>query len=346
MKALIAGGAGFVGSNYACHLLDGDWEVIVYDNYARGVGCEKNVEWLKDHPNSRNLGVIKADVRDNQTLFKYAKDCDLIVHAAAQVSVPLSTANPRTDFEVNAVGTFNVLEAARNAETNAVVIYTSTNKVYGMPDVELVELETRYDFKDLPEGVDERFPLKGEEPYGVSKAIGDHYIRAYYLRYGLRAVSLRCSCMYGPRQWGKEEQGWVAWFCIAAALGKTITIFGDGKQVRDLLYIDDVIRLFDLSFEKIDNVAGQGLNIGGGRKNSASLLEVLAFLEELTGRKVPLRFTDWRPGDNKCYYSNCTKAKQLLGWEPTTPWREGVRRTYEWVLENIEDFRLAYAHLP
>lgn len=338
IRALVTGGAGFVGCNYTWHLLDKGCKVVVYDNFARGAGCLQNTKWLASHPNSANLTIVRGHVQNYDGLFKAGHECDLIVHAAAQVSVPLSISDPKLDFQSNALGTFNVLEVARNLGTDPIVVYLSSNKVYGIPEAELIELENRYDFKDLPNGVHESFPLKGEEPYGVSKGIGDYYIRAYHLRYGLKAVSFRCSCMYGPRQWGKEEQGWVGWFCIAAATNKTITIFGDGKQVRDLLYVDDVIHAFDSAVKRIDKVAGEGINLGGGRENAISLLEAIAFLEQLTGKSVPLRFADWRPGDNKCYYTNNVKATRLLGWRPTIPWKEGIHRTYNWVTENISHF--------
>jgi CDP-paratose 2-epimerase len=334
MHVIVTGGAGFIGSNYAWWLLERGHKVVVYDNFARK-GCEKNVEWLKTNRNALNLEVVKGDVRDFEALLNASKGCDLIVHTAAQVSVPLSISEPRLDFESNATGTFNVLEVARKIETNPTVIYTSTNKVYGIPDVELVELEKRYDFKDLPNGVDESFALKGEEPYGVSKIAGDLYVRAYHLRYGVKSVSFRCSCMYGPRQWGKEEQGWVAWFCIAAATNQTINIFGNGKQVRDLLYVDDAIEAFSLAVDKIDNVAGQAINLGGGKENAVSLLEAIAYIEGVSGKRLSLRFTSWRPGDVKCYYTDYSKANRLLGWKPKVSWKEGILRTYRWVEEEF-----------
>jgi len=342
MKALITGGAGFVGFNYARHLLDKGHEVVIYDNFTRGAGCRNNVDWLRTHDNSGKLTVVNEDLRNCQLLSKAAEDCDLIVHAAAQVSVPLSIDDPKLDFESNALGTFNVLEAARNSRSNPTVIYLSSNKVYGMPETELIELEKRYSFKELLEGIDESFPLKGEEPYGVSKALGDLYARAYHLQYGLRAISFRCSCMYGPHQWGKEEQGWVAWFCIAFAINSPITIFGDGKQVRDLLYIDDVISAFDLAIENINKIAGEGVNLGGGRENAVSLLEVIDFLNQLTKKSVHLSFTDWRPRDNKCYYTNYAKAKKLLEWQPRIPWRKGIERTYEWISNNLHIIKALY----
>src|SRR2546425_9323684 len=272
-KALITGGAGFVGSNYSRHLLQTGFKVIVYDDFSRGPGCLQNLEWLKSHSNSKNLSVVKGNVHDADSLATAARECNLIVHTAAQVSVPESVSKPRLDFESNALGTFNVLEAARRSGTDPTLLYTSSNKVYGIPDAPLQEQALRYDFEGLPAGVDETFPVKGEEPYGVSKAAGDLYLHAYAEQYGVKSVSFRCSCMFGPHQWGKEEQGWVAWFCIATAFEKPLNIYGDGKQVRDLLYVDDVMKAFDVAAQRIGTVKGQAINLGGGTENVASLLE-------------------------------------------------------------------------
>jgi CDP-paratose 2-epimerase len=222
-------------------------------------------------------------------------------------------------------------------QTDPAIIYTSSNKVYGIPDAPLRELELRYDFEDLSEGVDESFVIKGEEPYGVSKATGDLYFHAYSEQYKLKSAAFRCSCMFGPHQWGMEEQGWVAWFCIAAALGKPLNIYGDGKQVRDLLFVDDVMRAFDLATQNIDRVRGEAINLGGGKENVASLLETIAYLESLTNKKMRLTFKGWRPGDNKCYYTNYQKAKKLLGWAPRVSWKEGVRKTLDWVQTNMRE---------
>ena len=336
-RAVITGGAGFVGSNYAKSLLDTNAEVVVFDNFARGKGCENNLRWLRSHPKSKNLKLVKGEVSSIESLQDASKGCDLLVHTAAQVSVPESVLKPRLDFDSNALGTFNVLEAARKLPTDPVVLYTSSNKVYGIPDSALRELELRYDFEDLAEGVDESFAIKGEEPYGVSKATGDLYFHAYSEQYNLKSVAFRCSCMFGPRQWGKEEQGWVAWFTIAAALGKALNIYGDGKQVRDLLYVDDVMQAFDLAIQNIDRVKGEAINLGGGKENVASLLETIAYLESLTNKKMRLTFKDWRPGDNKCYYTNYQKAKKLLGWAPNVRWKEGVRKTLDWVQSNTRE---------
>jgi CDP-paratose 2-epimerase len=335
--ALITGGAGFVGSNYAKHLLDIGANVVVFDNFARGKGSENNMQWLRSHPKSKNLKLVKGDVNSIESLQDASKGCDLIIHTAAQVSVPESVSKPRLDFTSNVLGTFNVLEVARKLQTDPVVIYTSSNKVYGIPNASLRELELRYDFEDLPEGVDESSVIKGEEPYGASKAAGDLYLHAYSEQYELKTVAFRCSCMFGPRQWGKEEQGWVAWFCIAAALDKPLNIYGDGKQVRDLLFIDDVMQAFDAAAQNIDKVKGQAMNLGGGKENVASLLETIAYLESITNKKMRLTFKGWRPGDNKCYYTNYLKATRLLGWSPQVTWKEGVLKTLDWVRSNVRE---------
>jgi CDP-paratose 2-epimerase len=337
MKALVTGGAGFVGSNYSKHLLDQGCEVVVFDNLARGKGCEINLNWLRNHSNSRNLRVYREDLSSISALKEAIKGCDVILHAAAQVSVPKSVSQPRLDFDSNALGTFNLLETARKLEPSPTLLYTSSNKVYGMPEARLLEKDLRYEFADLPSGIDESFGLKGEEPYGASKATADLYLHAYSIQYGLKSTAFRCSCMFGPHQWGKEEQGWVAWFCIAAALGKPLNIYGNGKQVRDLLYIDDVTKAFDLAIQDIDKVKGQAINLGGGRENVASLLETVAYLESITHKKMPLTFQDWRPGDNKCYYTDCRKAGELLGWKSTVHWKEGVRKTLDWVQSNVQE---------
>jgi CDP-paratose 2-epimerase len=343
-KVLITGGLGFIGSSYARHLLGVGANVIVFDNFARGKGCEANLQSLRKHPKASNLESIKGDVNSIQQLANVTSGCDLILHAAAQVSIHESISEPRHDFESNALGTFNVLEAARRSQSDPVVLYTCSNKVYGIPDAPLCERQLRYDFENLPDGIDESFPMKAEEPYGASKAAGDLYFHAFCEQYGLKTVSFRCSCMFGPHQWGMEEQGWVAWFCIAASLGKPLNIYGDGKQVRDLLFIDDVTTAFDLAVQNIGKTKGLAINLGGGKENVVSLLDAIAFLESVTNKKMTLNFKDWRPGDNRCYYTNCQKARDILGWRPTVPWKEGVRKTLYWVQTNLNEVSATISH--
>ncbi|MFH0793188.1 MAG: GDP-mannose 4,6-dehydratase, partial [bacterium] len=258
-----------------------------------------------------------------------------VLHLAAQVAVTTSVADPREDFEVNALGTFNLLEAIRASKTNPIVIYSSTNKVYGgMEKVEVVERNNRYRYKDFDQGIPESIQLDFHSPYGCSKGAADQYVRDYSRIYGMRTVVLRQSCIYGYRQFGVEDQGWVAWFIIAAQLGKPITIYGDGKQVRDILFIEDLIDAFDLAIKKIAKVSGRVFNIGGGPKNQMSLLELLGMIEKLAGKAPEFSFSDWRPGDQRVYVSSIEKAAAELGWKPKTDMKTGIKRLFDWVAEN------------
>jgi CDP-paratose 2-epimerase len=236
---------------------------------------------------------------------------------------------------VNALGTFNVLEAVRAHAPRAIVLYASTNKVYGgLEHLGVVEQDGRYQLRDLPGGVSEDEPLDFHSPYGCSKGAADQYVRDYARIYGLKTVSLRQSCIYGYRQFGIEDQGWVAWFTIAAVLGRPITIYGDGKQVRDVLFVDDLCDSYDAAVRKIDQVSGQVFNIGGGPSNQLSLLQLLAQLESLTGRKLEVRFSQTRPGDQPVFVCNLDRAAARLDWHPTTPATEGVQKLYRWVVDN------------
>ncbi|OIN92267.1 MAG: CDP-paratose 2-epimerase [Anaerolineae bacterium CG1_02_58_13] len=260
----------------------------------------------------------------------------MIVHLAGQVAVTTSVINPRDDFENNALGTFNVIEAARLSGRNPIVVYASTNKVYGgMDDVEVAEDATRWHYKALPFGASESQPLDFHSPYGVSKGCGDQYVRDYHRIYGLPTVVFRQSCVYGPRQMGIEDQGWVAWFVIAAVTEQPITIYGDGKQIRDLLHVSDLIRAYDLAVEKIDVAAGQVYNLGGGPSNTLAIwTEFGPLLEELTGHPIPVARGDWRPGDQRVFVADVRKAARELGWSPKVGVEEGVRKLFEWVREN------------
>ncbi len=247
---LITGGAGFIGSNYVHRLLKRGEKVTIFDNFARA-GAPRNLDWLKKEFGEDAFDVIVGDVRDADQIAEAAKGADVIVHLAGQVAVTTSVTNPREDFEVNALGTFNVLEAARLSGKKPILIYSSTNKVYGgMDDVEVVEDETRWHYKDLTFGASEAQALDFHSPYGCSKGTGDQYVRDYYRIFDIPTVVLRQSCIYGPRQFGVEDQGWLAWMIIAAVTGKKITIFGDGKQVRDVLHVDDLLNAYDLAIPK------------------------------------------------------------------------------------------------
>ena len=261
---------------------------------------------------------------------------DVIVHLAGQVAVTTSVTHPRDDFEANALGTFNVVEAARASGRQPIVIYASTNKVYGgMEEVELFEEPTRWRYKDLIRGCPETQPLDFHSPYGCSKGTGDQYVRDYARIYDLPTVVFRQSCIYGPRQFGIEDQGWVAWFIIAAVMGRNITIYGDGKQVRDILHVHDLIQAYDLAVDKIDVARGQVYNLGGGPSNVMSIWsEFGPRLEALLGKKIEVGRGDWRPGDQRVFYADVSKAKNELGWEPKISVEQGVNMLFEWVQAN------------
>ena len=331
MQALITGGAGFIGCNLARHLARCGHAVRVLDSLARP-GSERNLAWLRDTLGA--VDFVQADTRDATAVARAAAGCDAIFHFAAQVAVTSSVSDPVHDFEVNARGTLNLLEAAR--QHSCAVFYTSTNKVYGgMDDVPVVELPTRYAYADLPEGASEQQPLDFHSPYGCSKGAADQYVHDYARIYGLRTVVFRMSCIYGTRQFGNEDQGWVAHFLIAAVLGRPITIYGDGKQVRDLLYVDDLVRAFELAWERLDVTAGRIYNIGGGPANALAIwTEFGPLLAELLGRPVPVEFGPWRPGDQKVYITDVRRAAAEFGWQPTVSARDGITRLLRWVQDN------------
>jgi CDP-paratose 2-epimerase len=331
----ITGGAGFIGSNYVSRLLERGEKVTIYDNLSRA-GAPRNLAWLKEKYGEKAFQMVVGDVRDGAQLTVSARQADIIVHLAAQVAVTTSVVRPREDFEINAQGTFNVLEAARLNERKPVVLYSSTNKVYGgMEDVQVVEDKTRWHYADLPLGCSEAQPLDFHSPYGCSKGTGDQYVRDYARIYDLPTVVLRQSCIYGPRQFGVEDQGWVAWMTIAAVTGKPITIYGDGKQIRDILHVDDLLNAYDAAIAKIEAVKGRVYNVGGGPENTMSIwTEFRPILEKLLGKPVPVGRGDWRPGDQKVFVADIRKAGQELGWAPRIGVEEGVKRLFEWVKEN------------
>jgi CDP-paratose 2-epimerase len=263
-----------------------------------------------------------------------AAGVDVIYHLASQVAVTTSVQDPRHDFEVNALGTFNVLEAARLSGRNPIVLYSSTNKVYGgMEDVVVVEGETGYSYRDYPNGISEAYPLDFHSPYGCSKGAGDQYVRDYARIYGLPTVVFRQSCIYGPRQFGVEDQGWVAWFIIAVVTGQPITIYGDGKQVRDVLWVGDLLDLYQAAIDRIEVASGQAYNIGGGPKNTLSVwTELGPMLQSLVGHHISTARDDWRPGDQRIFVADISKAERELGWRPKVGKEEGVRRLYEWIV--------------
>jgi len=332
---LITGGAGFIGSNYVYRLLKRGEKVTIYDNLSRA-GAPRNLEWLKREFGEKAFDVIVGDVRDADGIAEAGRGADVIVHLAGQVAVTTSVIDPRDDFESNARGTFNVMEAARLSGRNPIVIYASTNKVYGgMDDVELTEESTRWRYKDLIHGCPETQPLDFHSPYGCSKGAGDQYVRDYARIYDLPTVVFRQSCIYGPRQFGIEDQGWVAWFIIAAVTGRPITIYGDGKQVRDILHVDDLVNAYDLAIEKNEIARGKVYNLGGGPENVMSVwAEFGPKLEKLIGSAIQVARSDWRPGDQRVFYADITKAEKELGWKPKIGVETGVQMLFEWVKEN------------
>lgn len=337
---LITGGAGFIGSNYANRLLSRGEQVAIFDNLSRP-GAQQNLEWLYTVYGKESIELHKGDVRDMDTVKRMVKNRDVVIHLAGQVAVTTSVDNPREDFEINAGGTLNVLEACRTNKKQPIVIYASTNKVYGsMEDLRIQEEPSRYSFVDLPNGINEGRSLDFHSPYGCSKGCGDQYVRDYARIYQLPTVVFRQSCIYGKRQFGIEDQGWVAWFIIAATLGKTLSIYGNGKQVRDLLYVEDLLDAYDLAISQIDKSAGQIYNIGGGFNNTVSIWkEFQPILESSIGKRINIKFGDWRPGDQKVYYTDIDKAKVKLGWTPRVNIIDGVNQLSKWVSENIHLFK-------
>ena len=333
MRVLVTGGCGFIGSNVAARHLEKKHKVTVMDNLSRRL-TPKNLEWLK------TLGTfefVKADVRNAGTLGRIFKKTkyDAVYHLAGQVAVTTSVTDPRSDFEINARGTLNVLEAMRLSRSRGLLIYASTNKVYGeMLKAKIVEKETNVRYKNYPRGIEETFPLDFHSPYGCSKGSADQYVRDYCRLYGLRTVVFRQSCVYGERQFGVEDQGWVAHFMIQTHFGRPLKIYGDGKQVRDVLYIEDLLRAYDAAFRLKNKSSGQVFNIGGGAQNQISLIELVSLLEKRQGRKIPVRFFDERPGDQRIYVSDNRKLLRYLGWKVKTDFREGFEKLYSWILAN------------
>jgi CDP-paratose 2-epimerase len=348
---LITGGAGFVGSNLAHRLLSNGHRVRLLDNLSR-TGVERNLRWLiETHgdlvdievPDVRNLSIIKQAVKDASQVF----------HFAAQVAVTSSLIDPIEDFEINARGTLNVLEAIRGRENPPPLVFTSTNKVYGnLTDLKFNKQGNRYAPLDgviCERGINEDRPLDFHSPYGCSKGAADQYVTDYARTYRIPAVVFRMSCIYGPHQYGNEDQGWVAHFVIRSISGAPITIYGDGMQVRDILFIDDLVDAFLLAQQHMKKLAGNAFNIGGGPTNSISLLELLDLLAELHGGDISVRFEDWRAADQRYYVADTSKFSGLTGWQPRVSVREGVRRLYEWIRTGEDQFSaepVRVANLP
>lgn len=338
MKTIITGGAGFIGSNAASRYLRRGDQVVIVDNLGRD-GVQKNLDWLGSQG---SLEFVRLDIRNAEELaglFHQHRDADRVLHLAAQVAVTTSVTAPREDFDINALGTFNVLEAMRQAGMTAPFLYSSTNKVYGeMTDLGVVEKDGRYTYQSLPSGVSEERNLDFHSPYGCSKGCADQYVIDYHRIYGLRTIVFRQSCIYGYRQFGAEDQGWIAWFMIASQLDRPITIYGDGKQVRDILFIDDLLDAYDAGFAAAGKVAGRAYNIGGGPANVLSLLELLAYIGKRRNQKLPYGTSDWRPGDQKVFISDIRCAQKELGWCPKIACAQGLDLLYDWVSQNRQMF--------
>ena len=337
-KWIVTGGAGFIGCHAANRFHQAGDRVVVVDNLSRR-GSALNLAWLKEQGVSE---FIKADIRDAsamRAILADHADADAVLHLAAQVAVTTSVSDPRADFEVNALGTFNVLEAVRLSGGKAAVLYSSTNKVYGnLEHVQVVQRDGRYAYEDRPFGVDESEPLDFHSPYGCSKGAGDQYVRDYARIYGLKTVVFRQSCIFGTRQFGIEDQGWISWFCLAANRGSPFTIFGDGRQIRDTLWVDDLIDAYQAAIERIEAVSGRVFNLGGGPSNTLSLRELVAMLEAHFGRKLDPPYADWRPGDQRVFVADVREAGRSLGWKPKVSTAEGVRKLLGWIGENQQLF--------
>jgi CDP-paratose 2-epimerase len=328
---LITGGAGFIGSNLARELLTAGARVILLDNFSR-TGVERNVEMLRRI--GGNLTVVEGDVRDRDRLTPFVRSADEVYHLAAQVAVTTSVLDPRHDFDNNLLGTFNLLEAVRLAGHRPFVLFTSTNKVYGdLANLPLNESASRYSFRDR-EGVNEEQPLDFHSPYGCSKGASDQYVHDYARIYGIPAVVFRMSCIAGPQQFGNEDQGWLAHFLYSVLAERPITIYGDGRQVRDVLNIGDLLEAMSLARIHLKSTAGEIYNIGGGPKNAASLLEVLDLVAARTGKKPQLSFESQRAGDQKIFITDHRKFTRTTGWSPRHSLHDTVAHITTWWAQN------------
>jgi CDP-paratose 2-epimerase len=339
VNILVTGGCGFIGSNVVSHHLKLGHQVTLFDNLSR-VGTEKNLKWIESQG---KISIYKEDVRNADALARLLREktFDIVYHLAGQVAVTTSVVNPRNDFEINALGTVNVLEAMRLARSRAVFIYASTNKVYG--DMEGIKVKTNarnVRFVGYPKGIPADYPLDFHSPYGCSKGAADQYVRDYHRIYGLNTVVFRQSCVYGERQFGVEDQGWVAHFIIQNIFGRPLHIYGNGKQVRDVLYVGDLIAAYDCAWKKKSKSSGRIYNIGGGAKNQISLLELIERIEKKLKRKIPHDFQATRPGDQAIYVSDNSLLEKELGWRLKTNFDSGFEKLISWVEKNKTIFNL------
>ena len=333
---LITGGAGFIGTNLAARLLSEGKRVMIYDNLFRD-GVEQNLQWLQAEY-GKNLMIQIADINEKRILQQCVNHASVIFHFSAQVAVTSAVINPVHDFQVNLKGTFHLLEAIRNSKHQPPLLFTSTNKVYGnLQDIGMEENRTRYqpsDRKIRKYGINEKMPLDFHSPYGCSKGAADQYILDYSRCYGLKTAVFRMSCIYGPHQFGTEDQGWVAHFLISALENKPVYIYGNGKQVRDILFVEDLVDAFQLAHKNIDKLQGEVFNIGGGPKNTVSLLEILNLIKEKAGKEMKISFEDWRTGDQQYYVSNTSKFQEATGWAPQYSVDEGVEALMRWLCDS------------
>jgi CDP-paratose 2-epimerase len=334
---LITGGAGFIGSNLADRLAGEGHQILIFDALSRA-GVERNLAWLKARHGARIASII-GDVRDEDAVARVASEAKAVFHMAAQVAVTTSLVDPREDFDINVRGTVNVLDAVRMRREPVPVIFASTNKVYGdLADFEFDTLHDRYEPKSFMarRGVDESRPLDFHTPYGCSKGAADQYVLDYCRSFSIPTVVFRMSCIYGQRQMGTEDQGWVAHFLIRALEGEPVTIYGDGKQVRDILDVGDAVSAYVGALRNIDRVRGRVFNLGGGPTNAISLLELIEEIRAITGREVDLRFEDWRKGDQRWYVTDAHAARSALGLAQPLGWRDGVARLANWLASERE----------
>ena len=332
-RVLVTGGAGFIGSNLADRLLQAGHNVVVYDTLVRA-GTERNLAWLEARHGDR-VSLVKADIRDRATLREVAGGADAVFHFAAQVAVTTSMVDPIEDFAINVEGTVNLLDILRRRPEPPPLVFASTNKVYGdLADVALTLTNDAYVPADpavRDNGIGEARPLDFHTPYGCSKGAADQYVLDYARSFGVPTAVMRMSCIYGQRQMGTEDQGWVAHFAIRALEGRPISIFGDGCQVRDILDVSDAVSAYVTAWRNIDRISGRAFNLGGGPANAVSLRQLLRYLERLVGRPLAVESSDWRPGDQKYYVSDARAVSETLSLRRPVPWQEGVAALVRWL---------------
>ena len=336
-QILITGGAGFIGTNLAKRLLQQGEKVIILDNLSRS-GSEQNLQYLQKKFTT-NLEAVIEDIREKQVVSQLVAKCKMVFHFAAQVAVTTSIEDPIEDFQINCLGTLSLLEAARKQPNPPPILYTSTNKVYGnLGNLKLNKAPTRYiPYDEIINynGIDEKQPLSFYSPYGCSKGTADQYMLDYFRIYNVPTVVFRLSCIYGPHQCGNEDQGWVAHFLLQALRNAPIIIYGDGKQVRDLLYVEDLIDAMILAYANMDSLAGKVFNIGGSVENSVSIIELIDFISKINLTKPEIIYKQWRKGDQLYYVSDIDKFCNATGWKPQMSYEQGVHKLYEWFIEFI-----------